>query len=149
MQILVPDNTGWMLLRNMVAARRYPSLAVALTTTSSPVKSRGICFLAARATAVKITPMAADVAVATTTENLAAFGWLAPSSFDTRTLTYGETKRKGRTTHISSQYCQQLRAERSFFLQKYVYKKDAEKQSSAGRYLTAALKPTATISVQS
>ena len=40
MQILVPDSTGWMLLRNVVAARRYPSLAVSLTTEPSPVKSR-------------------------------------------------------------------------------------------------------------
>lgn len=94
MEILVPDNTGWMPLRNMVAARRYPSLAVSLTTTSSPVKSRGICFLAARATAVKITPTAADVAVATMTENLTAFGWLAPSSFDTRALTGDETDQR-------------------------------------------------------
>jgi hypothetical protein len=58
------------------------------------VKSRGICFLAARATAVKISPMAADVVVATTTENLAAFGWLAPSSFETRTLKRNETERE-------------------------------------------------------
>ena len=94
MQVLVPDSTGWMLLRNMVAARRYPSLAVSLTTAPSPVKRRGICFLAARATAVKTNPMAADVVVATTTENLAAFGWLAPSSFETRTLTRND-HRKG------------------------------------------------------
>jgi hypothetical protein len=94
MQILVPDSTGWMLLRNMVATRRYPSLAVSLTTAASPVKSRGISFLAARAIAVKTSPMAADVVVATTTENLAAFGWLAPSSFETRTLTRNDTERE-------------------------------------------------------
>lgn len=80
-----------MLLRNMVAARRYPNLAVSLTSRSSSVKSLGSCFLATRATSVKISPMAADVVTATTTENLAAFGWFAPSSFATRTLTENET----------------------------------------------------------
>jgi len=110
MQILVPDSTGWMLLRNVVAARRYPSLAVSLTTEPSPVKSRGICFLAARATAVKTNPMAEDVVVATTTENLAAFGWLAPSSFETRTLTRNDhRKRERRATCVSGQYRQQVR----------------------------------------
>jgi hypothetical protein len=138
-----------MLLRNMVAARRYPSLAVALRTTSSPVKSRGICFLAARATAVKITPMTADVAVATTTENLAAFGWLAPSSFDTRTLTYGERNGKEEQRISVASIMATIESSKIFFLQKYIYIKGADKPSSAGRYLTAALKPTATISVQS
>jgi hypothetical protein len=83
-----------MLLRNMVAARRHPNWAVSLTTASSPVKRRGICFLAARATAVNTSPMAADVVVATTTENLAAFGWFAPSSLDSRTLIANEAARK-------------------------------------------------------
>ena len=128
MQILVPDSTGWMLLRNVVAARRYPSLAVSLTTEPSPVKSRGICFLAARATAVKTNPMAEDVVVATTTENLAAFGWLAPSSFETRTLTRND-HRKG-----------ELRVS---------VPPTGGSPSNVGRYLTAALKPRATISVQS
>ena len=128
MQVLVPDSTGWMLLRNMVAARRYPSLAVSLTTAPSPVKRRGICFLAARATAVKTNPMAADVAVATTTENLAAFGWLAPSSFETRTLTRND-HRKG-----------ELRVS---------VPPTGGSPSNVGRYLTAALKPRATIRVQS
>ena len=110
MQVLVPDSTGWMLLRNVVAARRYPSLAVSLTTEPSPVKSRGICFLAARATAVKTNPMAEDVIVATTTENLAAFGWLAPSSFETRTLTRNDhRKRERRATCVSGLYRQQVR----------------------------------------
>jgi hypothetical protein len=84
-----------MLLRNMVAARRYPNLAVSLTTASSPVKRRGICFLAARATAVNTSPMAADVVVATTMENLAFFGWFAPSTLETRTLIANEAARKG------------------------------------------------------
>lgn len=113
-------------------------MAVSLTTTSSPVKSRGICFLAARATAVKTTPTAADVTVATTTENLAAFGWLAPSSFDTRTLTGDETEWNANHSELKDPF---------FF--RNIYKKVADKQSGVGRYLTAALKPTATISVQS
>ena len=140
MQVLVPDSTGWMLLRNMVAARRYPNLAVSLTTAPSPVKSRGICFLAARATAVKTNPMAVDVVVATTTENLAAFGWLAPNSFETRTLTWNDTERVRTcgSPMVPSEFRNAGKLE-----------KVPRSASNVGRYLTAALKPRATIRVQS
>jgi hypothetical protein len=43
---------------------------------------------------VNTSPMAADVVVATTTENLAAFGWFALSSLDSRTLIANEAARK-------------------------------------------------------
>jgi hypothetical protein len=42
-----------------------------------------------------------------------------------------------------------IQSSKILFFPENIYKKVADKQSGVGRYLTAALKPTATISVQS
>lgn len=82
----IPERTGWMLLRNIVAAKRNPSLEVSLIKSGLSVKNFGSCFRSIRTTIVKINPMTADVATAIITENFAAFGWFPPSSLETLTL---------------------------------------------------------------
>ncbi|MQL82224.1 hypothetical protein Taro_014695, partial [Colocasia esculenta] len=83
---LVEFRTGWTLLRSIVAARRYASLAVSLATSGMSVNNLGRCTLAMRTRTMKRTPIRADVETATNTANLAAFAFPAPSSLDTRTL---------------------------------------------------------------
>lgn len=75
-----------MLLRKMVAAKKYPNLDVSLITRGVDVNSLGKSFLVARITAVNKIPNITDVQTVTTIENFAAFEFPAPSSLDTRTL---------------------------------------------------------------
>lgn len=73
-------------MRTIVAARRYPNSEASLTNSGMSVKNFGNRFLSTITITMNIRPIKADVETVTMTEKLAAFGWLAPSSFDTRTL---------------------------------------------------------------
>lgn len=75
-----------MLLRKMVAARKYPRFEVSLITASLSVNIFGNWFLVATIAIVNKLPIVVDVMIATTMANFAAFGCPAPSSFETRTL---------------------------------------------------------------
>lgn len=96
----IPESTGWMLFRRIVAPRRYPSLDVSLINSGTSVNSSASCFRKMRTTAVKKIPIKTDVATAMTTENFAAFGWFAPSSFDTRTPMNEHRKKQEILAHV-------------------------------------------------
>lgn len=75
-----------MLFRRIMAPRKYPNFDASLITSGTSVKNSGSFFLKMRAMAMKTVPINTDVVRTTTTENFAALGRFAPSSFDTRTL---------------------------------------------------------------
>lgn len=75
-----------MLLRKMVAARKYANPEVSLITATLSVNIFGNWFLVATIATVNKLPIVVDFIIATTMANFVAFGCPAPSSFDTRTL---------------------------------------------------------------
>lgn len=75
-----------MLLRKIVAARKYASFDVSLMRIGLSVNNLGNWFSNARIKTVNKIPNAADAITDTAIENFAAFGCPAPSSLDTRTL---------------------------------------------------------------
>ena len=84
--VLIPDITGWTLLRTMVIPRRYANLATAVCNSLLFVKMTANWFLVSKITAMKKSPMRRDWHTIVMTEYLAALGRPNPSSLDTRTL---------------------------------------------------------------
>lgn len=73
-------------MRTIVSASKVASLVTACITSWLFVKSTGKSFLVMKTRIIKMMPINSEVKVTTTTENFAAFGCPAPSSFDTLTL---------------------------------------------------------------
>lgn len=83
---VLPDKTGWRPFSRTVSASKIDNRVVSLATASLLVKRCGKESLVAKTTAEQTTPIKIVVMETTITENLAAFGFPAPSSLETLTL---------------------------------------------------------------
>ena len=81
-----PDKTGYTLFKSIVNASRGARRATALITSLLLVKATANSFLVMKIIAIKTTPTKKVVPTTTITENFAALGRPAPSSFETLTL---------------------------------------------------------------
>lgn len=84
--VVLPDRTGWTLLRRTVKARSIDSLFTAWSTASLEENMRASSLWKIKISSQKKIPIATDVPTATFVANLAPFPLPAPSSFATLTL---------------------------------------------------------------